>query len=91
MLGLLVVWSPGSEPHIGAGQEPPSERSLPGTHRFGEADQSGGLLDAREGSSQIIQVPQVLHSGEPSAGSTPRPPSWGHCWCSPLGKAFKAR
>lgn len=70
MLGLMV-WSTGPELHIWAGREPPNESSLPGTHHFGQANQSGGQLDAREGSSQIIQVSKVLHSRGPSAGAWP--------------------
>lgn len=67
----LVVWPTGPELHIWAGREPPNESPLPGTHHFGQANQSGGLLDAREGSSQIIQVSKVLHSRGPSAGIVP--------------------
>lgn len=75
MLGL-VVWSTGPELHMWAGREPPNESSLPGTHHFGQANQSGGLLDAREGSSQTIQVSKVLHSRGPSAGAWPTLGPW---------------
>lgn len=80
--GPQVLGFPSGQVGASQGKIPPRNTPL------GPGHPSGGLIDAREGSSHITHVSRSYISRSPLLGCGPL---WGHCWSSSLGKAFRAR